>query len=149
MTLTSMEQLVLQIKKPYKDVYSLNSKRVKCLGMIKDPVVNFDHITMKRMVMYIVVEHIPTRFGMLLSISWGMRLRAFIKLDLTYATIPVFGGEEHNLYSESRFIKNFTKANNSNNSLVYGQEKDLSCFLLEMDDQFMEETQVEIPSLAN
>ena len=35
-----MEQLGLQITRPYKDLYSFDSKRVKCLGMIKDLVVN-------------------------------------------------------------------------------------------------------------
>lgn len=40
MPLTVMEKLVLEITKPYKDLYSFNSKRVKCLGMLKDMVVN-------------------------------------------------------------------------------------------------------------
>ena len=33
--LSVLEQLGLQITKPYKDLYSFDSKRVKCLGMIK------------------------------------------------------------------------------------------------------------------
>lgn len=40
MPLTVMEQLGLQITKPYKDLYSFESKIVKCLGMIKDQEVN-------------------------------------------------------------------------------------------------------------
>lgn len=35
-----MEQIGLQITRHYKDLYSFDSKRVKCLGMIKDLVVN-------------------------------------------------------------------------------------------------------------
>jgi len=35
MPLTVMEQLNLQITMPYKDLYSFDSKRVKCLGMIR------------------------------------------------------------------------------------------------------------------
>lgn len=45
--------------------------------------------------MDIVVDDIPERFGILLSRLWGMKLGGSTKLDLTYATILVFGGEEH------------------------------------------------------
>ena len=46
--LSMMEQLGLQITHPYKDLYSFDSKRVKCLGMIKDLVVNLAQIPAKR-----------------------------------------------------------------------------------------------------
>jgi len=35
-----MEKLGLQINKPYQDLYSFDSRKAKCLGMIKDLVVN-------------------------------------------------------------------------------------------------------------
>ena len=35
-----MEALRLDIKKPYQDLYAFDSKAVKCLGVIKDMVVN-------------------------------------------------------------------------------------------------------------
>ena len=60
-----MEQLGLQITRPYKDLYSFDSKRVKCLGMIKDLVVNLAQIPAKSVVMDIVVADIPAHFGML------------------------------------------------------------------------------------
>ena len=69
--LSFMEQLGLQITRPYKYLYSFNSKRVKCLGMIKDLVVNLAQIPAKSVVMDIVVVDILARFGMLLSRSWG------------------------------------------------------------------------------
>ena len=37
--LAVMEKLGLDITRPYKDLYSFHSKRVQCLGMIKDMVV--------------------------------------------------------------------------------------------------------------
>ena len=64
-----MEQLGLQITRPYKDLYSFDSKRVKCLGMIKDLEVNLAQIPAKSVVMDIVVADILARFGMLLSRS--------------------------------------------------------------------------------
>ena len=88
-----MEQLGLEITKPYKDMYSFESRRVKCLGMIKDLVVNLAQILVKSVVMDIVVADIPPHFGMLLSRSWGSKVGGSIKLDLTYVTIPTFGGE--------------------------------------------------------
>jgi len=36
-----MEKLGLEITRPYQDLYSFDSRKVKCLGMIKDLVVNF------------------------------------------------------------------------------------------------------------
>jgi len=69
MALFFMEQLGLQITRPYRSLYSFDSKRVKCLGMIKYLVVNLAQILAKSVLMEIVVADIPARFGMLLSRS--------------------------------------------------------------------------------
>ena len=42
-----MESLGLEITRPYKDLYSFDSSRVKCLGLIKDPCVNLAQIPAK------------------------------------------------------------------------------------------------------
>jgi hypothetical protein len=47
---------------------------------------------MKSVVMDIVVADVPPKFGMLLSRSWIKILGGTLQMDLTYATIPVFGG---------------------------------------------------------
>jgi hypothetical protein len=39
MTKIIMDKLGLQITRPYGDLYSFESRRVKCMGMIKDMVV--------------------------------------------------------------------------------------------------------------
>lgn len=83
MPLEVMEQLGLQITRPYKDLYSFDSKRVKCLRMIKDLVVNLANILVKSMVMDIVVADIPPHIGRLLSRYWGSKVGVSIKLDLT------------------------------------------------------------------
>ena len=107
------------------------SKRVGCLGMIKDLVVNLAQIPVKSVVIDIVVVDIPTRFGMLFSRSWVSNIRVSIKLGLTYATIHIFGGEERRLYRESRFVKTVTRDDCPNNAHVYGTKMDISCFTLE------------------
>lgn len=94
MPMSMMEQLGLKIKKPYKDLYSFDSKGVKCLRMIKYLVVNLAQILVKSVVIDIVVFDIPARFSVLLSRSWGSNIGGSIKIYLSYATIPVFDGEE-------------------------------------------------------
>jgi len=111
--------------------------------MIKDLVVNLAQITIKSVVMDIVVVDILARFDMLLSRSWGSNIGASIKLDSTYATVPMFGGEERRLYRKSIFVKAVTRADCSKNAPMYGKEKDFSCLLLEENDKVMDETQVE------
>ena len=64
-------KLNLDITKPYHDLYSFDSKRVKCMGLIKDLVVNLTQLPMESVVMDVVVVDIPSKFGMLLSKCWS------------------------------------------------------------------------------
>jgi hypothetical protein len=86
-----MDELGLDITKPYQDLYSFDSKKVKCLGVIKDLVVTLSQLPMKSVVMDVVVVDIPPKFGMLLSRSWAKKVGGSLQMDLTYATIPFFG----------------------------------------------------------
>lgn len=88
---TIMEGLGLDITRPYKDLFSFDSKKVKCLGLIKDLVVSLHQIPKKNHVMDMVVANVPPRFGMLLSRSWVAKFNGTLSMDLSYATIPVFG----------------------------------------------------------
>jgi hypothetical protein len=54
------------------------------------------------MVMDIVVADVPPKFGMFLSRSWIKRLGGNLQMDLSYATILVFGGEHRRLYREAQ-----------------------------------------------
>jgi hypothetical protein len=58
-----MENLRLDITKPYKDLFSFDSRKVKCLGLIKDLVVTLTQIPYKSVVMDVVVVDIPPKFG--------------------------------------------------------------------------------------
>jgi hypothetical protein len=69
-----MDKLGLEITRPCGDLYSFDSRKVKCIGMIKDLVVNLAQIPAKRILMDVVVADIPPKYGMLLSISWGAKL---------------------------------------------------------------------------
>lgn len=51
--------------------------------------------------MDVVVVDAPTKFGMLLSRSWSAKLKGTMQMDLSYATILVFGVQRR-LHRESR-----------------------------------------------
>ena len=88
-----MEALGLNVTKPYHDLYAFDYRAVKCIGVIKDLVVNLTQIHMKSVLMDIVVVDISPKFGMLLSRYWEKRVGGTLHMDLSYATIPVFAGE--------------------------------------------------------
>ena len=96
-----MENVGLDITRPYKDLYSCDSKKVKCLGLVKDLVVSLTQIPAKSVVMDVNVVDIPIKFGMLLSRSWSAKLKGTLQLDMSYATIHDFG-EQRSWYRETR-----------------------------------------------
>ena len=146
MPLSIMNEINLQITKHYRDLYLFYSKRVKCVGLIKDIVVSLEKIPTKNIVMYEVVANILALFAMLLSRSWGEKFGGVIKLDFTYAIIPVFNGEERRLYRETRFVKTTSKKD-AGNSPIYSQEiEDISCFMLHEDAEFVEDTRKQLSS---
>jgi hypothetical protein len=54
-----MDEFGLDITRPYKDIFSFDSRKVKCLGLIKDLVVSLAQIPSKNMVMDVVRIDIP------------------------------------------------------------------------------------------
>ena len=96
-----MEELGLDITKPYHDLFSFDSRKVKCLGLIKDLAITLTQLPMKSMMMDIVVADVHPNFGMLLSRGWIKRLGGTLQNDLSYVIIPIFGGESKRLYREA------------------------------------------------
>jgi hypothetical protein len=64
-----MDELRLEVTKTYHDFYYFDSKKFKCLGVIKDMVVTLFQLPMKSILMDIIVVDVPPKFGMLLSRS--------------------------------------------------------------------------------
>ena len=71
---TIMKCLGLDITRPYKDLYSFDSREVKCLGLTKNLVVSLHQITEKNIVMDVVVADVPPKFRMMLSRSWAYKI---------------------------------------------------------------------------
>jgi len=131
---TVIEELGLEITKECHDLYSFDSRRVQCLGVIKDLVVTMFQFPMKSMVMDIMVVDVPPKFGMLLSRSWIKRLGGTLQMDLTYATIPVLGGEHRRLYRESQLAYIISNKADPTNHLIFSLDVDLGSSLLQLTD---------------
>jgi hypothetical protein len=129
---TVMEELGLEVTQAYHDLFSFDSKIFQCLGVIKDLVVTLFQLPMKSVVMDIVVADVPPKFGMLLSISWIKRLGGTLQMDLTYATIPLFGGEHRRLYREAQLAYIISDEANPTNHPIFALDIDLGSILLHL-----------------
>jgi hypothetical protein len=121
---TVMEELGLDITRPYHDLFSFDSRKVKCLGLIKDLAITQTQLAMKSMMMDIVVSDVPPKFGMLLSRGFK-RLGGTLQNDLSYATIPVFGGESRRLYNEAQLAYIISDEKNPTNHPIYSMDTNL------------------------
>ena len=77
-----VENLGLEIMRPYKYLYSFDSRRVKCLCLIKDIVVSLNKFPAKIVVMDVVVADIPPKFGVLISRYWNSKLKGSLQMDM-------------------------------------------------------------------
>jgi len=124
-----MEKLVLYITRKYHDLYSFDFGRVRCIGLIKDLVVTLDQIPAKNVLMDVVVVDIPPRFGMLLSRSWGEKLKGTLQLYFSYATILVFG-QLRKLYWDKNMKYMITSNEKPLNHPINYVHTDLESFVL-------------------
>jgi ribonuclease HI len=129
-----MDEIGLEVTKPYHDLFSFDSRKVRCLGLIKDLVINLAQLPMRSMVMDVVVADIPPKFGLLLSRPWGKRLGGTLQMDLSYAMISVFGGELKRLYRENQLAYIISDAKNSVNHPIYAVDTDFGSCILQIDD---------------
>jgi hypothetical protein len=124
-----MEKLGLDITRPYKDLYSFDSSKGKSIGLIKYLCVTLAQIPARSLVMDIVVVDIPPKYGMLLSCSWGDKLQGTLQMDMTYATIPLFG-QHRRLYRETLMKYMVSSQDKPHNYPLYYVQSDLNYFIL-------------------
>jgi hypothetical protein len=93
-------------------------------------VVTLFQLPMKIILMDIVVSDVPPKFGMLLSRSWIKRLGGTLQMDLSYATIPIFGGEHRRLYREAQLAYIISDEANPTNHPVFSFDTDLGSSIL-------------------
>jgi hypothetical protein len=138
-----MDELGLDITSPYKDLSSFDSRKVKCLSLIKDLVVSLAQIPSKNMVMDVVVVDIPPKFGMLLSRSWDAKLKETLHMDMSYATITIFGHDRH-LYREVMLKYMVSSKTQPNNHSIYYVDIDIGSSIFYNDLSFEEEEPTKI-----
>ena len=127
-----MENLGLDITRKYHDLYSFDSGRVRCIRLIKDLVVSLDQILAKNVLVDVVVVDIPPQFNMILSKSWGGKLKGTLQLDFSYATIPDFV-QLRKLYREKKMKYMITSKEKHVNHLINVVHTDLEYFVLYSD----------------
>lgn len=92
--------LGLDITRPYRDIYSFDSRKMKCIDLIKYLIVSLHQIPKKSIVMDVVVADVPVKAGMLLSRSWVVKLKGTLQMHISYDIIHVFV-EQRRFYREN------------------------------------------------
>jgi len=64
--------------------------------------------------MDVVIADVPPTYGMMLSRHWGTSVGGSIHFDLSYATIPISGGDTCRLYREPK--RTYTLSDHKNPS---------------------------------
>ena len=124
-----MERLDLDITRPYKYLFSFDSSQVRCLGLIKDLCVSLVQYPTKTILMDMVVADIPPKYGMILSRSWGGKLQGSLQLDMSYATISIFG-QPKRLYRETLMKYVISSQEKPQNFPIYSIHYDMDSFIL-------------------
>jgi len=135
---TFMEKLGLEITRPYHDLYYFDSRKFKCKDLIKDMVITLAQLPVKSIMMDILVGDVPSNYGTLLSRTWAGKLGGNMKMDITYATMHVFGGETRRLYRGTNFSYVVSDQNNPKNHPVYDVDEDMGCCILSVNQEYDE-----------
>jgi hypothetical protein len=85
MPLKVVQQLGLEISRPYKNVCGVDSKRITICGIIKDLRIILVVFPYMSLAMNVVVIDIRDVWGMLLSKEWEETLGGSLQMDLSYA----------------------------------------------------------------
>ena len=79
--------------------------------------------------MDVVVANIPPKYGMFLSRSWGENLQGSLQLDMSYATISVFG-QPKRLNRETLMKYVVSSQEKPQNFLIYSMHSNMDSFIL-------------------
>jgi ribonuclease HI len=98
--------------------------------------------------MDVVVVDVPTNYGMLFSRTWPQKLGGTMQMDMTYATVPIFGGELRRMYRETNFSYVVSDQNNPVNHPIYVADEYLGCCILSVNEEY-NETPMLVDPLVN
>jgi hypothetical protein len=132
-----MDELGLDVTRTYKDLFSFDSRRVGCLGLIKDLVMSLAQLPAKNVVMDIVITDIAPKFHMMLSRSRAVNLKGTLQMDMSYATIPIFGHDKR-LYREVPLKYMVSSNTQPNNHPIYTIDTEVGSSIFYNDPSFEE-----------
>lgn len=92
MPLSVVRQLGLEVHRPYRNVYGLDSKAMLIHGLIKDVVVHLVASPDISTIMDIVIDDLPPSYGEILPRKFSTSLSGTIQMDLSFVSIPNPGG---------------------------------------------------------
>lgn len=124
-----MDILGIDITNPYKDLYSFDSREVKCLGLINYLVFVLHQMPEKSLVMDVVEANVPPKFGMMWSRLWVAKLKGTFQMEISYATIRIFG-KTRSLYRENRLGYMINNKENLENLPIYFIDTDMGSSML-------------------
>ena len=137
MTLEVMNQLGLQITRPYRNVRAMDAREVACLGITKDLQFCLLACPQKCMVMDVVTIDYPTQWGMLLSRKWCADVGGTLQMDLTYVDIHVEDNFKIRVFREQKMLHNVEDPRIGDNDPMYPgikepevEEGDLGSYML-------------------
>ena len=116
-----METLGLEITRPYHVLFSFDAKKFKCIGLIKDLVVSLTQLPMKSVMIDIVVADVPASYGMLLSRAWVAKVGGNLQMDMSFATVPVFSGDDKRFYREIKLQYVVSRNKKARNHPIYAK----------------------------
>jgi hypothetical protein len=143
-----MDELGLDMTRSSKDMFSFDLRKFKCLGLIKYLVMSLSQIPSKNLVMDVVVDDIPPKFGMLFSRSWAVKLKGTLQMDMSYATIPIFG-QERRLYIEVLLKYMVSRKTQLNNHPIYSVDTEIDSSIFYNDMSFEEEELTTVMTVEN
>jgi hypothetical protein len=92
MSLKVMQQLVLKVTRPYKNVCGFESKSIPTNGVVEIVEVCLKEYPEKVIDIDIVIVDVPDVWGMLLSRKFASMLGGTLEMDLTYVNLPLKNG---------------------------------------------------------
>ncbi len=132
MPLKIMNQLGLEINRPYGNVCGIDSsKAIKACGLIKDLKVTLASHTDISILMDVVVIDVPDAWRMLLSRGWAVKFEGNLQMDLSYATIPTKDNTFVILHNEQEKKYHVEDPRDPMNEQTY-EEKEFGCYLISL-----------------
>jgi len=93
---------------------------------------------MKSVLMDTIVADIPPKFDMILSRTWVKKIGGSLKMDLTYATIPIFEGEYKRIYREVILAYIVSDHQNPRNHPIYVVEDEIGSSIFHINGKELE-----------